>query len=317
MKKSTFGAAAYGGPGWQPRLNDHAQDIGDLWVDCGIDSEWRPLRHVLLHRPGPELSTSADDPNAVQMLDVVDWEAARAEHDAMAQAYRDQGVEVTLLSVDDPSPNQMFCADLFVMTPQGTILARPASRVRAGEERHVAAALAGQGVPILRTLTGDATLEGADLTWLDATTALLGMGLRTNLAAAHQVGRLFEELDLTLVPVDMPFGTMHLMGMLRIVDSDLALAWPRRTPHRAVELMRDRGMTVHFLPEHDEFDHGKAFNFVVLSPRRILVPADNPFACDFYASLGIEVVETPTRELGKAAGAVGCLTGIIARDRGG
>ena len=40
------------------------------------------------------------------------------------------------------TPNLMFCADLFVMTPQGAILARPASDVRAGEERWVARGLA-------------------------------------------------------------------------------------------------------------------------------------------------------------------------------
>ena len=30
---------------------------------------------------------------------------------------------------------------------------------------------------------------------------------------------------------------------------------------------------------------------------------------------GVEVIETPMAELRKAAGAVGCLTGIVARDR--
>src|SRR3546814_2569119 len=88
----------------------------------------------------------------------------------------------------------MFCADLFVMTPEGAILARPASTVRAGEERWVARRLADLGVPILRTLTGTAVFEGADLMWLDPRTAMIGLGLRTNEEAASQIATTLEEI---------------------------------------------------------------------------------------------------------------------------
>jgi len=55
-------------------------------------------------------------------------------------------------------------------------------------------------------------------------------------------------------------------------------------------------------------------NFVTLGPGRILMPAGNDRTRDWYEGLGIEVLETPMYELRKAAGAVGCLTGIVARD---
>ena len=48
----------------------------------------------------------------------------------------------------------MFVADLMFMTPEGAILGRPASTVRAGEERLVARRLAELGVPILRVVRG-------------------------------------------------------------------------------------------------------------------------------------------------------------------
>lgn len=112
----------------------------------------------------------------------------------------------------------------------------------------------------------------------------------------------------------MPFGTMHLMGMLRIADKDLAIAWPRRTPHRTVVELRHRGYEVAFLPDEDEVQANRALNFVTLGPRRILMPAGNPSTKAWYESLGITVLETPMFELRKAAGAVGCLTGIVTRD---
>ncbi|MEM1161133.1 MAG: arginine deiminase family protein, partial [Pseudomonadota bacterium] len=275
--------------------------------------EWRKLRSVLLCRPGPEIIV--DDFDAAQQLAPLDLEKAQIEHDQLVKAYRTAGVDVLIVNdVPAPPPNRMFCADLFVMTPEGALLARPASTVRAGEEVAVAEVLAAARVPILRTLTGTATFEGADLMWLAPDQAIIGRGLRTNQTAIDQIMGALAEIGVATTAVDMPFGTMHLMGMLRIVDRDLAIAWPRRTPHAAVTALRDRGYEVAFLPDETAAQMNRALNFVTLAPRQILMPGGNePFAA-WYRSLGIEVIETPMFELRKAAGAVGCLTGIVARE---
>jgi len=312
---ASFGTAAYGGAGWSPRVARHAEEIGTLWADAGIDSEWRTLRTVLLRRPGAELGVA--DVDTAQYLAPLDIGRAEAEHDRMAKAYRAAGVAVLdVADVPAPTPNRMFCADLFAMTPEGAILARPASTVRAGEEVAVAAALAAARVPILATLTGRATFEGADLMWLDPRTALVAHGLRTNLAAIEQIARRLEEIGAEAIAVDLPHGTMHLMGMLRIVDRDLAIAWPRRTPHRAVLALRERGYEIAFLPDEADAVLNRALNIVTLGPRRVLMPAGSPGLRAWYEGLGIAVTETPMDELRKAAGAVGCLTGIVARERG-
>ncbi len=314
--QSTFGASAFGGEGWKPRSRTHAKEIGGLWASCGIDTEWAPLEAVVLHKPGEELAASHNDPGAVQMLEPLDLAKAQAEHDAMADAYRGAGVAVHYVEpAAAPSPNQMFCADLFVMTPQGAILARPASDVRAGEERWVARRLADIGVPILKTLTGRATFEGADLMWLDAGTAIIGRGLRTNQGAIEQITAQLAEIGVETIAVDMPYGTMHLMGMLRIADRDLAIAWPRRTPHAAVAALRERGYQVAFLPEVAEAERNRALNCVTLGPRKILMVAGNEATQTFYQSLGIECITAPAQELAKAAGAIGCLTGVVSRRR--
>ncbi len=310
--QSTFSSSAYGGDGWSQRLRTHADDMGPMWQG-GIDSEWRPLRQVLLRRPGVELE--AEDFDAAQQLEPLDLAKAKAEHDQLAEAYAAAQVQVLQTpDVPNPTPNRMFCADLFVMTPQGAILARPASTVRAGEEVATAAALAAAHVPILRTLTGTATFEGADLIWLTPSHALIGRGLRTNQAAIDQISALFDELGWRLTAVDMPFGTMHLMGMLRIPDKDIAICWPRRTPHAAVMALREAGYRTEYLPDEDAAQANRALNFVTLGPGRVLMPTGNQAYKTWYETLGIEVLETPMFELRKAAGAVGCLTGIVARD---
>ncbi|MFR3092647.1 MAG: arginine deiminase family protein, partial [Eggerthella lenta] len=63
-----------------------------------VKSEIKPLKKVLLHRPGKELLNLT--PNTLEELlfdDIPFLKVAQEEHDAFAQALRDNGVEVFYL----------------------------------------------------------------------------------------------------------------------------------------------------------------------------------------------------------------------------
>ncbi len=310
----SFNAAAYGGEGWSPRLQSLSEELGSVWGACGLSTEWSRLKTVLLHRPGPEL-TGSTNPDAVQMLEPLNLSRAQAQHDAIAQAYRGAGVTVHYVDpAGPPAPNQMFVADLMFMTPEGVILARPASTVRAGEERQVARRLADLGVPIIRSMRERGTFEGADAMWLDPQTAIIGRGLRTNDEGTAQVTHALNEMGVTVIQVDLPYGSMHLMGMLRIVDRDLAIGWPTRLVHRGVEALKQCGFQVVFIPDEKEALQGMALNFVTLGPRELLMPAGNSMTQAFLENLGVICHTVNVGELRKAAGAIGCLTGIVERE---
>jgi arginine deiminase len=309
-------AAAFGGEGWSPRTQTLRQELGTLWGDWGVGLEWANLQAVLLHRPGPEIE-GLTDPNAVQMLSPIDVELFRQQHDALAAAYRKAGVEVHYLDPDGPlPPNNIFCADLFFMTPEGAILARPASTVRAGEERHVARRLAALDVPILLSVHGDGVFEGADAVWIDEGTALVATGLRTNEAGANQVEWVLRDTGAKVVRVDLPFGSMHLMGTLRLAGPGTAVGYPGRTPHQAVRALRERGYRLLWAPDMEELER-MALNFVTLGPQKILMPANCPHTQAMYEAGGIECVTVEIDELVKAAGGMGCLTGILKREKEG
>jgi N-dimethylarginine dimethylaminohydrolase len=309
---------AFGGPGWRARETTTREELGFHWAPCGMDSEYRPLRAVLLHRPGRELEAAAEDPASSLMLEEADPGTLVREHDALAQAYRARGVEVSYVQPPDlPPPNQLFAADLFAMTPEGAVLGRPASPVRAGEERWVARALAHRGIPILRSVRGEGTFEGADLMWLAPDTALLARGIRTNPEGARQVEAVLREMSVRVLTTNLPRGTMHLMGQLRIVDRDLAIAWPGRFPREGEEALETLGYRVVHIPDEGEALTGFALNFVVLGPREILMPAGNPATRRFYEELGLSCTTVKVGEIGKAAGSIGCLTGILERETEG
>jgi N-dimethylarginine dimethylaminohydrolase len=308
--------SAYGGDGWQPRERSLEHELGLHWANCGMRSEYKPLKSVLLHCPGQELKASLD-PASVQMIEPLDLEKAIAQHKDMARAYEKAGVKVHYLDTNASTvkPNQMFMADLFFMTPSGAITARPASEVRAGEEMQAARSIAMLGIPILGSVHGHGTFEGADAMWIDDQTVMLGRGLRTNDEGARQVTMFLNSIGVNTMVVDLPFGSMHLMGMLRILDKDLAIAWPTRLAVRAVQILRNKGFHVAFISDIPEAMNGFSINGVTLGPRKILTAANNPNTQAFLEHLGVECVTVKVDELGKAAGAIGCLTGILERDR--
>ena len=307
--------SAFGGKGWSPRTRSLKEEIGDLWTRCGISSQYMPLKSVLLHKPGSEIS-ELSEPDSVQMLEALDPVKASEQHDSLTEAYRQEGVKVHYIDPSSiPSPNLMFVADLMFMTPEGVIIARPASTVRAGEERWVARRLVEIGVPILKSIRGKGVFEGADAAWIDESTVFIATGHRTNREGADQVAAILNEIGVDVFRVGLPYGSMHLMGALRIVDKDLALCWPGRVPYDAVAELRDRGFSVYFIPDIDEAVRGMPLNFVTLSPMRIMMPANNPVSEKFFSDLGINCTTVVLDELIKAAGAVGCLSGILERDK--
>jgi len=315
MSMDDHKAAAYGGKGWQPRVTTHIDEIGSVWADCGINSEWAPLKSVLLHTPGDELNASMD-PEAAQMLAPLDVEKAKAEHILLSQCYQEQGITVIQVEPRSPAhPNQMFCADLVFMTPEGAVLARPASLVRAGEEVEVARILVNLGIPILKTLTGNATFEGADAMWIDARTVVIGLGQRTNSEGAAQVTSVLNAQGVDVLTVDMPINTMHLMGMFRIFDGDLAVGWTRRTPYRLVETIKNKGFQLIFIEEEPGQPINRGINAVTCGPRKILMPDGYPETQKLFENHDVKCITSPTTELQKAAGAIGCLTGVLHREK--
>jgi N-dimethylarginine dimethylaminohydrolase len=309
-------SAAYGGEFWSPRVAAMTEDMASTWGDWGVSSEIGKLRAVLLRRPGSELDAIVDF-DAIQMRSDLCSERVREQHDALADAYRAAGVVVHYVErgrID--KPNAMFVRDLMLMTPEGAIVTRPASTVRAGEERLVAEALAQLGVPILMTVHGSGTFEGADVVWVDEHLCFLAEGLRTNEEGANQVERMLREIGVTeVVRVGLPHGAMHLDGLLAIIDCDLAVVWPRRTPFKAVSTLRERGFRFIEVDNEQEAQECLPMNFVALAPGEILMPAGGANMRDRYEAAGVCCHLVDISECIKAGGGIHCMSGFLKRDR--
>lgn len=313
--------AAYQGRGWKARSNPLSMELGTLFSGWRVNSEWSDLKAVLLYCPRAELK-SIRRPRDVQHLFPVAVPQLQRQIRALARAYRRCGVKVVEINpsqlpftMRQVPPNLMFVRDLFFNTMEGAVISRMASRVRAGEEKFAAAALAQEGVLLRASIAGRGLFEGsADAMWVTPHLVAVGIGNRTNPEGLAQLRSILRTQGVRTVAVKMPRGVQHLLGILQIVDRDLALVRTEKAPRSLLRLLQDHGYKIVEVPESVEVKLKMGFNFVTVKRRTILMPAGCRELKALYKKAGLKIAaEVEVSQICNAAGGIGCATGILAR----
>ena len=122
---------ALDGERWFPKESEFEDDLPLYWGEWGVYSECLDLKDCLMRRPGKEVENF--DWQASRFFSSIDPEKFRAQHDNLAQIYRDNGVRVHYVEEQrEDRPNAIFCRDLCFMTPEGAIVTRPGLAARRG-----------------------------------------------------------------------------------------------------------------------------------------------------------------------------------------
>ena len=304
--------SSHGGHGWRARSRSHREDLG---LDFGVNNEVGRLKEVLLAWP-PDSIAAIEDPADHLMSWKPDLDRMRSQCETLVAFYKLMGIEVHLLEVPEATPNVVFMRDLFLMTPEGAILSRMASEQRAGEEQHVASALTDLGVPILATPRGHTTFEGsADALWAEDQMLFVGIGRRTNADAVHLLATLMLGLEVTVEPVWMPEGQMHLQSFVQLLDRDRAIVVAHEGDYVVRDQLKRHGIKSVVMVETREVKWDMALNFVQLGPNEVLMPAGNEDTRAELEGIGVRVHELDFDEYAKADGGIGCATGILQRER--
>lgn len=286
----------------------------------GVHSEYGPLTSVLLYRPGSGIH-AYPDPARVLHLRSIDQPALVAEFDAVIAAFTSRGAHVTMI---DPEPldddrwyryNMMYCRDLCFITPQGAVMANMAHAVRRHEPLYAARSLEAAGIPLLYTVSGTGTFEGADALWLRDDLVLVGVGNRTNAEGYRQIREVLvrQGVECRAVPSHQ-VTTQHLLGSLQIVDHDLALVRDGIVDPGVIALLEAHQVNVVRIPENDEVRSRQAMNIVTVAPRTVFMTAGCHETKELYRSAGLTVAaELELSQLMNGAGGLACATGIVAR----
>jgi N-dimethylarginine dimethylaminohydrolase len=307
--------AAYAGPNWRGRQQSHREDVhAGLWRSLGAPSEVGTLQEVVLARPSAA-AIAGRSPEDLLFITLPDVSLLHEQAAGLARAYEQRGITVHWAHAagSDASANFIFQRDLFFRTREGVILSRPASEQRAIEARWAASTLAALGVPILATPTAHAVFECADALWLDAKTVLVGIGARTNRAGFEFVSDVLRKQAVRALPIMLPLGVQHLLGVLNLVDVDLAVVRRCSAYADVCDLLGAQGVRIVDFDTASQMEAPLAMNFVTLSPRSVLMQAGVSVLTERLTDCGTKFVEFDASEYGKAAGGLACATGILRR----
>jgi N-dimethylarginine dimethylaminohydrolase len=304
------------GDRWLPDETPFAVDQERIWGNGYCDSEVGVLKAVLMHLPGPELELITPESYHSWLFDApIDHGRFRDQVQGLIATYEQYGVTVYLVENQrDDKPNALYVRDLYTMTPEGAIIARPATRQRRGEEKAVAQTLLSIGVPIIKTVNGQGLYEGSNVMWLDRETCLLGTSSRTNRAGADQVEEELRNMGVKqVIRVAVPYGQIHVDGFISLIDYHTAIVSPWLITWDLRRQLLEAGYTLIDANDLDEVGR-LGTNFVALRPRQVIMPEGFIHSQALLEQHQVEVITIPFDEVLRGGGAVHCMTGFVRRE---
>jgi len=281
-----------------------------------------PLRAVVVKRP-EQAFRGASAINAewkeLGFTRPPNLEAAAREHRQLVSLLEAAGARVYFLPEDSRTNlDSIYVHDPVLITNAGAVILQTGKVARRGEGPAMQDALNGWGVPILGTIEGGATAEAGDMIWLDSRTLLVGRGFRTNQAGIEWLSLLLQPLDVTVIPVPLPYWTgpedmLHLMSFMSLLDTNLAVVYRKLLPVPLYELLVERGVTLVDILEDEYMTLG--CNVLAVAPRHVVMVSGNPITRSRLERAGCTVSEFDGSEICiPGAGGPTCLTRPLLRD---
>ena len=237
----------------------------------------------------------------------------QAQHDALVAALEAKGVEVHYVDgVDGGRLKSCYTRDPLIMVKGGAIICRMGTRVRRGEELAITRTLARLGVPILRTLSGSALMEGGSFAWINERTAVIACGIRVNREGAEQVGEVLKRQGVELLIIDLFGYDLHIDGSFQMISKDFALVDPFGLPFSFLEKLKElKVQTVEISPSDDKW----IINSLAIAPGELLMPpgATNQ-TLDALAKRGVSWTVIPYGKMQLNGGGIHCSTTPLIRD---
>jgi N-dimethylarginine dimethylaminohydrolase len=281
----------------------------------GVDSEYGPLRDVLLCPPDNFRwrETSVISRATLAGGHRFEPEAARAQHAELVSIYERSGVRVHFLDPDPHLPYQVFARDSSAMTPEGAIVAQPAQPWRRGEYAPVISFYEEAGIPIRGMITAG-TLEGGDVVIVEPGRLLIGNGEeRTDQAAARQLAGWVEELGWEVRIEPIPSHFVHIDVLVSILAPKLAAVCGEAAGTGLVRWLRDAGFELLEVSVEDAFTLG--VNAMSLGEDRVISARHSGRLNDQMRSRGLLVEEAELEMFTLGGGGAHCLAQALRRDR--
>lgn len=261
-----------------------------------LDQKWKPFNYV----------------------SCPDYEKSLKEYSRFEEIIQEHVENVHYLPKDDKTGlDSIYAHDTCKITSKGAIMFTVGKELRRGETGATRKFLEGIGVPILGEISGEGTMEGGDVVWLDEKTVAVGRGYRTNYEGIRQFRELTKDVVDEFIVVELPHGDgpdecLHLMSVISMVDHDLAVVYSKLMPVSFRDLLTERGIE---LIEVDDAEYANlGSNVLALAPRVCVMPAGNPKTREKLEKAGAKVYEYEGHDISfKGTGGPTCLTLPVTR----
>jgi arginine deiminase len=282
----------------------------------GVQSMVAPLQRALLKHARDAYrnpSTVAADSERLGYAARPILERAVGQYDEFVALLRQHVPALEFLPPDDrTSIDSIYAYDPVIVTREGAILCRMGKALRRTESESTATYLESIGMPILGRIESPGRLEAGDVVWLDARTVAVGRGYRTNDEGIRQLETMLAPMVEQVIVVPLPHwngpaACLHLMSLISLVDTDLAVTYSRLLPVFVREWLLARGYTLVEVPDDEHRTLG--CNVLALAPRRCMIASGNPVTRRLLEDAGTLVIEYDGSEISlKGTGGPTCLT---------
>lgn len=282
-----------------------------MFEGFGVTSMTAPLRKVAVRPPA-----LGSDFAAAHWAQPLNEELLLDQHAAFTGLLERLSCDVTVLPAIDHLADSCFVYDPAFVVGDGVIGLRSGKDVRVDEGRVLTDELAALGIPVLGSVTGDATADGGDMFWLDEHTLAIGRSYRTNQAAIDQIQQLLASSRARVAAFDLPHDQgpdwcLHLMSVVSPVRDDLAVVYERLAPIALLQALHARGITTISVAETDWATLG--CNVLAIEPGVVVIASGNEDTAQRLADAGCEVHVYAASEITKGEGGPTCLTRPLLR----
>lgn len=285
----------------------------------GSQSMAAPLKRVLMRSAASAMRRA--QPAEWHYGPGFDPERAAEQHAIFSGLVEAAGAQIDWLTdEDDGLADSVFTHDPSLMTDHGAIILSMGKKLRKAEPGLHEAAYGRMGIPVLGRIEAPGTVEGGDCVWVDATTLVIGRGVRTNQEGIRQMAELLAPKGIEVLGFDLPLwqgeeACLHLMSVISPLADDLALVHSPLLPAAFYQLLRARGIRL-VEGDAEEFaaSNGLSLNVLPTAPHEIIAVAGFPKTLAAMEAAGCTVVTFEADALCIACeGGPTCLTRPVLR----
>ena len=275
-----------------------------------------PIKKILLNHPKNAFLNQNKincEFKELKFFDAPDYDESLNEYEAFIDILKFHNIELYFLAGNNTNTiDSIYAHDPFIISNDGAIICNMGKKNRISEIENVKIFLKNNEIPIIGEISAPGKLEGGDIVWIDKHNIAIGIGYRSNIEGAKQLGEILSDCVKNIIPVPLPHWNgpndcLHLMSNLSPIDSNLFLVFSKLLPVQFIQYLKENKIELIEVP-FKEYET-MACNVLAIAPREVIMLEGNPITKKLLESENVIVHTYKGSEISlKGAGGPTCLT---------